>query len=134
MMKHKSISLADQVFERLETDIISGKYKRGQILTELALTEDLGVSRTPVREAIQLLEQEQLIVLQPKGILVLGVTVTEGGIGDPDILRHTERHTAVVEGDTRHTRVGIDISVQIRLRHVLQFVFVYFLLKQIGLS
>ena len=74
MMKHKSISLADQVFERLETDIISGKYKRGQILTELALTEDLGVSRTPVREAIQLLEQEQLIVLQPKGILVLGVT------------------------------------------------------------
>jgi DNA-binding GntR family transcriptional regulator len=73
-MKHKSTSLADQVFERLETDIIAGKYKRGQILTELMLTEDLGVSRTPIREAIQMLEQEQLVKAQSKGILVLGVT------------------------------------------------------------
>ena len=74
MMKHKTISLADQVFERLESDIISGKYKRGQILTELGLTEDLGVSRTPIREALQRLEQEQLIKNQSKGILVLGVS------------------------------------------------------------
>ena len=51
-MKHKTISLADQVFERLENDIISGKYQRGQILTELGLTEDLQVSRTPIREAL----------------------------------------------------------------------------------
>ena len=73
-MKHKSVSLADQVFERLESDIIAGKYKRGQVLTELMLTEDLGVSRTPIREAIQMLEQEQLVKAQSKGILVLGVT------------------------------------------------------------
>lgn len=73
-MKHKTVSLADQVFERLESDIISGKYKRGQILTELGLTEDLGVSRTPIREALQRLEQELLIKNQSKGILVLGVT------------------------------------------------------------
>lgn len=73
-MKHKTISLADQVFERLENDIISGKYQRGQMLTELGLTEDLQVSRTPIREALQRLEQEQLIKNQPKGILVLGVT------------------------------------------------------------
>ena len=43
-------------------------------MTELALTEDLGVSRTPIREALQRLEQEQLIKNQSKGILVLGVT------------------------------------------------------------
>ena len=73
-MKHKTISLADQVFERLESDIICGKYERGQILTELGLTEDLGVSRTPVREAVQRLEQEQLVKNLPKGIMVLGVT------------------------------------------------------------
>jgi len=73
-MKHKTISLADQVFERLENDIIVGKYQRGQILTELGLTEDLGVSRTPIREALQRLEQEQLVKNQPKGILVVGVT------------------------------------------------------------
>jgi DNA-binding GntR family transcriptional regulator len=68
------MSLSNQVFERLETDIISGKYKRGQILTELSLTEDLGVSRTPIREAIQLLEREQLVRSMPKGIYVVGVT------------------------------------------------------------
>lgn len=73
-MKHKTVSLADQVFEQLESDIICGKYERGQILTELGLTADLGVSRTPVREAIQRLEQEQLVKNLPKGILVLGVT------------------------------------------------------------
>ena len=68
-MKHKTISLADQVFERLENDIISGKYQRGQILTELGLTEDLQVSRTPIREALQRLEQEQLIKNQPSPCL-----------------------------------------------------------------
>jgi DNA-binding GntR family transcriptional regulator len=73
-MKHKTVSLADQVFERLESDIICGKYERGQILTELGLTEDLGVSRTPIREAVQRLEQEQLVKNLPKGIKVLGVT------------------------------------------------------------
>ena len=73
-MKHKTVSLADQVFERLESDIICGKYERGQVLTELGLTEDLGVSRTPIREAVQRLEQVQLVKNLPKGIKVLGVT------------------------------------------------------------
>ena len=73
-MKHKTVSLADQVFEKLESDIICGKYEKGQILTELGLTEDLGVSRTPIREAVQRLVQEQLVRDLPKGILVLGVT------------------------------------------------------------
>ena len=31
--KHRSISLADQIFEKLEQDILSGKYNRGEILT-----------------------------------------------------------------------------------------------------
>ena len=52
MTEHKTISLADQVFERLETDILSGKYSPGDILTELKLVGDLGVSRTPIREAL----------------------------------------------------------------------------------
>ena len=52
MMEHKTLSLAEQVFERLETDILSGVYQRGETLTELKLVGDLGVSRTPVREAL----------------------------------------------------------------------------------
>lgn len=73
-MEHKSFSLAQQVFERLEKDILCGVYQRGQILSETALTADLGVSRTPIREALQRLEQERLIELGSKGILVIGVT------------------------------------------------------------
>ena len=45
MIEHKTISLADQVFEHLENDILSGKYKRGEILTESKLSAELGVSR-----------------------------------------------------------------------------------------
>ncbi|MBQ9806235.1 MAG: GntR family transcriptional regulator [Clostridia bacterium] len=74
MIEHKSISLADQVFERLETDILSGKYQPGDVLTELKLVADLGVSRTPIREALRRLEQEHLIEISQKGILVIGVT------------------------------------------------------------
>ncbi|MBQ8859198.1 MAG: GntR family transcriptional regulator [Clostridia bacterium] len=74
MEQHKTISLADQVFERLESEILGGKYQPGEVLTELRLTEDLGVSRTPVREAIRRLEQERIIELSTRGIVVLGVT------------------------------------------------------------
>ena len=73
-MEHKTVSLADQVFEHLETDILSGKYQRGDILTENRLCEILGVSRTPIREALRRLMQEHLIVETGKGSLVLGIT------------------------------------------------------------
>ena len=73
-MEHKTISLAEQVFERLESEILSGKYQRGEILTEMKLVSDLGVSRTPIREALRRLEQEHIIDVTGKGILILGVT------------------------------------------------------------
>lgn len=74
MIEHKTISLADQVFEHLETDILSGKYNRGEILTESKLSAELGVSRTPIREALRRLEQEHLIEDSGKGSVVIGVT------------------------------------------------------------
>ncbi len=52
-MEHKMISIADQVFERLEMDILSGVYERDEMLTQSKLSEQLGVSRTPVREAVR---------------------------------------------------------------------------------
>ena len=73
-MEHKNVSLADQVFERLEADILTGKYARGEVLTELSLCADMGVSRTPIREAAHRLAQEHLVLLTTKGITVLGVT------------------------------------------------------------
>ena len=73
MIEHKTISLADQVFEHLETDILSGKYKIGESLTESKLSLELGVSRTPIREALRRLEQEHLIEEAPKGMVVVGI-------------------------------------------------------------
>ena len=74
MREFKTTSLADQVFEKLENDIIQGVYPKGEILTELKLVEQLGVSRTPIREALRRLEQERLIADAGKGSIVLGIT------------------------------------------------------------
>ena len=70
----KSVSLADQVFDRLENDIIQGVYPKGEILTELKLVEQLGVSRTPIRESLRRLEQEHLIEDTGKGSRVIGIS------------------------------------------------------------
>lgn len=74
MTVHKSVSLADCVFEKLENDILSGKYAYGELLTEMRLSEELQVSRTPVREAIRRLEQENILLVTGKGIVVQGIT------------------------------------------------------------
>ena len=74
MREFYTTSLADQVFIKLENDIITGVYPRGEILTELKLVEQLGVSRTPIREALRRLEQERLIADSGKGSVVLGIT------------------------------------------------------------
>lgn len=77
MEKFKTVSLADQIFEKLEDDIITGVYARGEILTELKLVEELGVSRTPIRDALRRLEHERLIQETGKGSVVLGITADD---------------------------------------------------------
>jgi len=74
MREFKTVSLADQVYDRLENDIIQGVYAKGEILTELKLAEQLGVSRTPIREALRRLEQERLITDAGKGSRVIGIS------------------------------------------------------------
>lgn len=74
---HKSISLSEQIFDHLERDILCGKYAYGEILTETKLCEDLGVSRTPIREALNRLKQENLIIESPKGVTVMGITTKD---------------------------------------------------------
>ena len=74
MKEHKSISLADIVFEKLENDILSGRYAYGEVLTEARLSEELNVSRTPIREAIRRLEQENILLDTGKGMMVQGIT------------------------------------------------------------
>ena len=68
------ISLSDAVFDTIESKILTGEYAVGTILTENALSKSLSVSRTPIREAIKRLEQEDLVKETSKGHVVVGVT------------------------------------------------------------
>lgn len=68
-------SLRNKVFKYIKSNIISGTYQPGDTLLESKLAEDLGVSRTPIREAIRLLELEGLVeVTAKKGAVVLGIS------------------------------------------------------------
>jgi len=73
-LEHRYVSLADQIFEKLEKDILVGEYNKGEILTESKLSETLGVSRTPIREALRRLEQEKIIKITSKGAQVVGIS------------------------------------------------------------
>ena len=67
-------SLEEKVFTVLEEQILSGRLKSGEALTELSLSEKLGVSRTPVRGALHKLADEGLVELLPnRGARVIGV-------------------------------------------------------------
>ena len=68
-------SLSEKVFQALSDDILSGRRKSGENLTELKLCSQFGVSRTPVREALRMLEQKGLCqLISNRGAVVLGVT------------------------------------------------------------
>ena len=73
-MEHRSISIADQIFDQLEREILSGKYARGEVVSELGLSKQLGVSRTPIREAIRRLEQEDFLEESGRGTVVVGIS------------------------------------------------------------
>lgn len=67
--------LREIVFESMRDAILSGVLQPGERLMEIQLAEEMGVSRTPVREAIRKLELENFVVMIPrKGAYVAGVS------------------------------------------------------------
>ena len=110
-MEFKSISLASQVFEKLEENIITGVYPRGEILTEMKLVEQLGVSRTPIREALRRLEQEHLIRECGRGAVVLGITAQD--VIDIMEVRQQLEGTATYYATKNATAEDLD-----KLRHI----------------
>ena len=78
--------LRDVVFENLREAILEGKLSPGQRLMEVQLAEQLGVSRTPVREAIRKLELEGLVVMLPrKGAYVADISLKD--LVDVDLIQ-----------------------------------------------
>lgn len=72
------LPLREVVFNTLRNAIIQGEFQPGERLMEVTLANKLGVSRTPVREAIRMLELEGLVVMIPrKGAEVANITVKD---------------------------------------------------------
>lgn len=72
------LPLRDVVFNTLREAILKGDLQPGERLMELQLAAKLGVSRTPIREAIRMLEQEGLAVTTPrKGAEVAKMTLKD---------------------------------------------------------
>ena len=69
------LPLRDVVFNTLRQAILKGELKPGERLMEIALADKLGVSRTPIREAMRKLELEGLVVMIPRrGAQVANIT------------------------------------------------------------
>lgn len=66
IMDNEYLPLRDVVFNTLRQEILTGKMKPGERLMEIHLANKLGVSRTPIREAIRKLELEGLVIMIPR--------------------------------------------------------------------
>ena len=64
-MSEDNYSLSSRVFHTIRENILSGKYATDEELKEKSIGEELGVSRTPVREALRRLELEGLVTIIP---------------------------------------------------------------------
>ena len=75
MEEYHDHSLRGRVFQKIREDILTGVYKEHDELREVSIGEELGVSRTPGREALRQLELEGLVTIVPnKGAYVTGIT------------------------------------------------------------
>lgn len=71
-------SLREKTYFSLKKSILDGVYRPGESLIEMKLAQELGVSRTPIREAIRQLELEGLVTSIPnKGVIVEGVSLQD---------------------------------------------------------
>ncbi|MBR6014645.1 MAG: GntR family transcriptional regulator [Firmicutes bacterium] len=102
-----SKSLAENLFSALQIDILTGKFRLGEKLTEQHICDEYGVSRTPVREALHQLEMDGLIENIPnRGAFVLGFT--EQDIEDMYELRCAYEVQAVRWATARITEDELD--------------------------
>ena len=86
MDEYQDNSLGSRVFQKIRDGILEGKYKEHEELRENTIGKELGVSRTPVREALRQLELEGLVTIIPnKGAYVTGISAKD--IGDIYIMR-----------------------------------------------
>ena len=87
-------SLGNKIFTLLRDKILNEEYTQGQKLNEVALSKELNISRTPIREALKQLELEGLVKSIPnKGVYVLGFSHRD--IDDMLEIRHALEGLAI---------------------------------------
>src|SRR4051794_28051850 len=96
--------LVDEVVSRLRDNIIDGTIPAGSRLPQVALAEQLGVSRTPLREALRVLESEGLLRTADNNRTVEVVQVT------PDDLRDMYELREVIDGLAARLAAGKGLS------------------------
>ena len=108
--KYEYLPLRDVVFQTLRQAIVTGEFSPGERLMEIKLANKLGVSRTPVREAIRMLELEGLVVMIPRrGAEVARIT-------EKDLRDALEVRTAIEELSVELACARIDEEGKERLK------------------
>ncbi|HAE00603.1 MAG TPA: GntR family transcriptional regulator, partial [Rhodospirillaceae bacterium] len=70
------LSLTEQAYRQIEERIVTLRLEPGEVLSEASLSLELGIGRTPIREALQRLAREGLVNILPRrGILVSDINV-----------------------------------------------------------
>ncbi|MDQ7053474.1 MAG: GntR family transcriptional regulator [candidate division KSB1 bacterium] len=78
LSKHSRPSLKEQAYERIEEMIVTLELPPGTLLSEYELSRQIGIGRTPVREALQRLAAERLVTPLPRrGIVVAEINLTD---------------------------------------------------------
>jgi DNA-binding GntR family transcriptional regulator len=77
-MQHQYVSLSHQAYEQIKRKIVSLELPPGVLINEGILRDELSLGRTPIREALQRLAAERLVMIVPRR----GMFVTEIGVSD----------------------------------------------------
>ena len=101
------LPLRDVVFQTLRQAILKGELKPGERLMEIQLAQKLGVSRTPVREALRKLELEGLVIMIPRrGAIVADITIQD--LNDVLEVRIVLENMAIEKACARMTEEDIE--------------------------
>ena len=97
----RPLALSDQVYQTLRANVRNGKILPGQALQEVQLAAQLGVSRTPVREALTRLASDGLVSADGRSFVVPSLTIADvddiyevRGLLEPEALRRVAAQTA----------------------------------------
>lgn len=101
-------------YDIIRENILRGFYQPGELLREVALAEALGVSRTPVREALFRLEHERVLTRSAKGLRVREFTLAEiVSVYDAAIILESEAaRLAALHRNTQHVIALRDAAAQ----------------------